>query len=117
MGTFLIPLSACRFTLEELSAAHLFPTEGTVCESGPIVVSRLNDGNYFVHNGRHRAIRAMLRGETFIEAVSLYDDDTESSSVNAACARRTPVEGWSRALRRWRARSRIICMAWRAQNG
>lgn len=80
MTTFFIPLSACRFTLEALSTPHLFPTASTVCETGPISVSRLNDGNYFVHNGRHRVIRALMRGEEFIEARSEYDDDTAESA-------------------------------------
>jgi len=51
---------------------HLFPAEATVCETGPIVVSRMNDNNWFVHNGRHRCIRALLNGETTISATNLY---------------------------------------------
>jgi hypothetical protein len=34
----------------------------------PIRVERLYDGRYFIHNGRHRAHRAMLDGETMIQA-------------------------------------------------
>lgn len=66
----------CRFTLQGLSAEHLFPGPSTVCEEGPIVVSRMNDGHLFVHNGRHRCLRALLAGVEELEAVSLYDDDT-----------------------------------------
>lgn len=73
--TFRVRVDQCRFTLEALSAAHLFPAPHTLCESGPIVVSRLNDGNVFVHNGRHRVIRALIAGVEWIDAVSEYDDD------------------------------------------
>lgn len=44
-------------------------------------MSRLNDGHYLVHNGRHRVIRAMLRGDPVIDAVSLYDDDDTASTA------------------------------------
>lgn len=83
MTTFMVALSSCCFTLEALSAAHLFPTMHTLCEEGPIVVSRLSDGMFFVHNGRHRVVRALLKGEQFIEATSLYPDD-DTSAVAAA---------------------------------
>lgn len=74
-ATFRVRVDQCRFTLQALSAAHLFPAPHTVCEDGPIVVSRLNDGNVLVHNGRHRVIRAMLAGDLELDAVSLYTDD------------------------------------------
>lgn len=73
--TFLVRVDQCRFTLEKLSAAHLFPAPHTVTETGPIVISRLNDGNVFVHNGRHRVIRALIEGREWLDAVSEYDDD------------------------------------------
>jgi hypothetical protein len=73
--TFRVRADQCRFTLQALSPAHLFPAEHTICEDGPIVVSRLNDGNVFVHNGRHRVLRARLAGREWLDAVSLYDDD------------------------------------------
>lgn len=73
---FRVRVADLRFTLQALSAVHLFPAPHTVCEEGPIVVSRLNDGtSLFVHNGRHRAVRAMLRGIEELDAVSLYEDD------------------------------------------
>lgn len=69
---FIVNLADCRWTLQEISLAHIFPSTGTIMETGPIVVSRMNDGNYFVHNGRHRCIRALLSGLTTIFAVNLY---------------------------------------------
>jgi chorismate mutase len=69
---FEIPLADCRWTLQEMSMRHIFPAEATECEEGPIVVSRMNDNNWFVHNGRHRCIRALLNGETSILATNLY---------------------------------------------
>jgi hypothetical protein len=73
--TFRVRVAQLRFTLEGLSAQHLFPGPHTVCEEGPLSVSRLNDGNLFVHNGRHRAVRAMIDGIEELDAVSEYDDD------------------------------------------
>lgn len=73
--SFRVRIDQCRFTLEQLSAAHLFPAPHTLCEQGPIVVSRLNDGNVFVHNGRHRVLRALIAGVEWVDAVSLYPDD------------------------------------------
>jgi hypothetical protein len=75
MTTFRVRVDQCRFTLQKLSAAHLFPAPHTTLETGPIVVSRLNDGNVLVHNGRHRVIRALLAGQEWLDAVSEYDDD------------------------------------------
>jgi hypothetical protein len=73
--TFRVLVDKCRFTLQALSAAHLFPAPHTPVEDGPIVVSRLDDGQLFVHNGRHRVIRARLNGTLELDAVSLYPDD------------------------------------------
>lgn len=72
---FRVPVQQCRFTLQALSPAHIYPGAHTVLECGPIVVSRLDDGGFFVHNGRHRVIRARLAGVEWLDAVSLYDDD------------------------------------------
>lgn len=74
---FTVRAGDCRFTLQALSAAHLFPGPHTECEGGPIVVSRLDDGGLFVHNGRHRVIRALILSgpDTPLAAVSEYDGD------------------------------------------
>jgi hypothetical protein len=71
----MVPVAKCRFTLQALSVPHIFPTSAEQCEDGPICVSRMDDGNYFVHNGRHRVIRARLEHRGQIEATSLYEGD------------------------------------------
>lgn len=71
---FYVDPAKCVFTLQSLSSPHMF-RDLPDAESGPIVVSVLSDGNYFVHNGRHRVIRARLDGEQMILAESLYEGD------------------------------------------
>lgn len=71
---FYVEVDRCVFTLQHISAPHLFGTPADA-EEGPIVVSRLSDGNYFVHNGRHRVTRARLAGVGLILAESLYEGD------------------------------------------
>lgn len=80
MSTFYVDVAKCVFTLQELSPPHLFVQEG---EAGPVVVSILSDGNYFVHNGRHRVIRAKLAGLKVIPATSLYEGDGTLPPVRA----------------------------------
>jgi hypothetical protein len=84
---FRVRLADCVFTLQGISVEHLFPGPDTVCEEGPLVVSRLSDGrSWFVHNGRHRTIRGRLAGVDEHDAVSLYDDDGTATAGAA---------GWS----------------------
>lgn len=73
--TFIVDARDCSFTLQAISADHLYPAADAVVERGPIVVSRMNDGRFFVHNGRHRVIRALLERSYRLVAKSLYDDD------------------------------------------
>lgn len=72
---FEVEVAKCVFTLQSISLPHLFAPDRHDTETGPIIVSLLSDGNYFVHNGRHRVIRARWTGETVLLAESLYDDD------------------------------------------
>lgn len=60
-----IPLNQLVFMLNGLNVLHLFPTFTPT--KGPIRVARLNRG-YLIRDGRHRAIRAMIAGHTYIEA-------------------------------------------------
>jgi len=60
-----VPLSQLVFMLNDLSLAHIFPTFTPT--KGPIRVSRLNRG-YLVRDGRHRVLRALIAGHTYIEA-------------------------------------------------
>lgn len=70
--TFLVPVRLCRFPLHDLDVGHIFPRPGTVVTEGPIGVSVLDNGEWFVQDGRHRAIRARLAWQEMIEA---YDHD------------------------------------------
>lgn len=88
---FRVRVRDCRFTVQAISVEHLFPGPGTVCEEGPLVVSRLNDGAWFVHNGRHRALRALLAGVDELDAVSLYDDDGTAAAALARPAEINPA--------------------------
>lgn len=72
---FQVPVAKCRFTLQAISAPHLFEKVDLPHEDGPLSVSVLSDGNYFVHNGRHRVIRALLDGTRYLDATSLYSGD------------------------------------------
>jgi hypothetical protein len=76
-AVFLVRAGDCRFTLQAVSANHLFPGPNTTVAEGPLLVSRLNDGNMFVHDGRHRVIRTLIEigPDTMLEATSEHDDD------------------------------------------
>jgi hypothetical protein len=67
----IVELSRCRWTVQQIDPAHVFPAPDLVLSTGPIVVGPMNDGCWFVHNGRHRVMRALLAGQTHIEAVLL----------------------------------------------
>jgi hypothetical protein len=56
------------FPLHDIDPQFIWPAQGVRLENGPIRVERLNTGQFFIHNGRHRAIRAMLAGDLTIEA-------------------------------------------------
>jgi hypothetical protein len=68
VDTFRVPLAACRFPLHDLDVAHMFPALGMTTQDGPVRVSRLDNGEWFVQDGRHRVIRARLRGDADIDA-------------------------------------------------
>lgn len=69
MSVFRVRVEQCRFTLQGLDVNHLFPAPWLPVEAGPIIVSRLDSGDLFVWNGRHRLIRARLAGAEWIDAV------------------------------------------------
>lgn len=68
-GTFEVQLKDCCWTIHDLFIEHVFPGPDTQVTTGPIVVDLMNDGRWFVEDGRHRVIRALLRGETTYHAV------------------------------------------------
>jgi hypothetical protein len=73
--TLRVRLADCRFPLHDLSIPHMFPAPDLPLEDGPISVSRLDNGEWFVQSGRHRVIRARLRGDQDIDATD-HDRDT-----------------------------------------
>jgi hypothetical protein len=69
---FRVRVADCRFPLHDLDPRHMWPAPGQPVTTGPIGVSRLDSGEWFVQDGRHRVIRARLAGTVEIEA---YDHD------------------------------------------
>jgi hypothetical protein len=65
---FPVLLKDCHWALHDLMWEHVFPMPDQPISSGPIEVERLNWDGWFVRDGRHRCIRAMLRGEKSILA-------------------------------------------------
>ena len=82
---FQIELSKCRYPLHGLDVRHMYPTPTMTVATGPILVKELDNGEYLVEDGRHRVIRALLRGEELIDA-EWFDDhqaDLEAQRVSA----------------------------------
>jgi hypothetical protein len=63
-----VATASCVYPVHDLDPAHYYPTGATKPSSGPIHVQRLVDGSLFVHDGRHRLIRAILAHQATIEA-------------------------------------------------
>lgn len=72
---FHVPLKKCRFPLHDIDVAHLWPGPSIKVTEGPIAVKLLDNGDYFVEDGRHRVIRGLLRGEEMIAADWLEEQD------------------------------------------
>jgi hypothetical protein len=87
--TFQVELSKCRWTTQGIDPTHIFPNPSMPVNEGPILVSLMNDQNYFVHDGRHRCIRGLLRQDELIEAKWLEDHDAEveAAKVREALSR------------------------------
>lgn len=66
---FPVVVQELKYPLHHLSVEHLFPSHASELAGEPIVVEQLNDGSLLVADGRHRLIRAMLRGETTVMCV------------------------------------------------
>lgn len=75
-SVFAVRVDQCRFPLHDLDVTHLFPPPGMDVETGPVEVSRLDNGELFVQDGRHRVIRARLAGREWIDATD--HDDTSA---------------------------------------
>jgi hypothetical protein len=73
VSVFRVRVEQCRFPVHGLNPDHLWPPPWLDVERGPITVSRLDNGELFVQDGRHRVIRARLNGHEWIDAVD-HDD-------------------------------------------
>lgn len=63
-----VPLGRLVWPCHDIDPAHLHPAPDQHVSSGPIHVQALVDGSWFVHDGRHRALRAQLAGATHLPA-------------------------------------------------
>jgi hypothetical protein len=64
----LIPLDRVVFPCHDLDPEHVHSATTGPVSVGPIHVERLLDGDYFVHDGRHRTLRARTLGHASIWA-------------------------------------------------
>jgi len=62
-----VPVERIVFPCHDLDPDHVHGIAPDLT-TGPIHLQQLLDGDYFVHDGRHRTLRARLRGDTHIEA-------------------------------------------------
>lgn len=97
-----VPIDRLVWPCHDLDPAHTHPLPDAAVTQGPICVEELVEGSFFVHDGRHRAIRAQLGGETSIAARVLRspvldspDLGTDGALSEAASSRR----GTSAAVR------------------
>jgi hypothetical protein len=63
-----IPLDRIVFPCHDLDPDHVHAIDGLALSSGPIHLEQLLDGSLFVHDGRHRVLRAQHAGDATIPA-------------------------------------------------
>lgn len=63
-----VPIADLVWPCHDIDPAHTHPEPGAAVSDGPIHVERLATGHLFIHDGRHRAIRARLAGHRVIDA-------------------------------------------------
>lgn len=64
-----VPITRLRYTLQGIDPRHLEPEQhGITPTEGPLLISLLDSGDYYVHDGRHRTIRARHAGITHLDA-------------------------------------------------
>lgn len=81
-----IPLHKIVFHCAHLDPEHVHVTDPNLeLSSGPIEVEALLQGEFYVHNGRHRVLRAREAGEAWIEAVVMnqVDEDEPTPATRA----------------------------------
>lgn len=62
-----LPINRLVWPCHDINPDHVHPHDGRQLTTGPIHVQQLLDGSLYIHDGRHRAIRAQLRGDTHID--------------------------------------------------
>lgn len=68
----MVRLDELVFPAHHIDEEHLADPEiKRTIDKEPIFVEQLIDDHWFIHDGRHRALRAMARGEEEIEAYVL----------------------------------------------
>jgi hypothetical protein len=65
-----VPVHLLVWPCHHIDPAHLHADVGT--RTGPIHCEELLDGSLFIHDGRHRTIRAMRQGRVTIEAKVIW---------------------------------------------
>lgn len=63
-----VPLERLVWPCHDISPDHVHALPGVELSAGPIHVQALVDGSWFIHDGRHRALRAALAGLTHLPA-------------------------------------------------
>lgn len=74
-----IPLHKVVFHCHDLHSEHVHVTDPSLpLSKGPIEVEALLQGEFYVHNGRHRVLRARERGEAWIDAIIMNEADPDA---------------------------------------
>jgi hypothetical protein len=89
---FQVELAKCRYPLHNIDTNHIWPQSSTKLSEGPIWVKLLDNGDYFVEDGRHRCIRALLRGDTVIDAEWFEDHAAEEIDMLDRIVHGLPTE-------------------------
>jgi hypothetical protein len=65
-----VPVALLVYPCHDIDPGHIHPAPDFPVSSGPIHVERLTggQGDLFIHDGRHRAIRAIRSGQRTIPA-------------------------------------------------
>ncbi len=82
-----VPIDRLVWPCHDLDPAHIHPLPEAVVTQGPICVEELIEGSLFIHDGRHRAARARLRGEATITARVLLRGGSGCSSPTSWSSR------------------------------
>jgi hypothetical protein len=97
---FQIEISKCRYKVQGIEVNRLWPTPSMQVEEGPILVSQLDNHEYYVEDGRHRLIRAQLHGKALIDA-EWYEDwlDAKLAEETSAAIKKVLAGPFGRPVR------------------